>query len=58
MQRVDSQECSVLALGHSYSYSINNMKKMGVLLEDWPAYESVVQELGNNDLPYELPTIT
>lgn len=43
--RVDSQECCVLALGHSYSYSINNMKKTGVLLEDWPAYESVVQEL-------------
>lgn len=57
MQRVDSQECCVLALGHSYSYSINNMKKTGVLLEDWPAYESVVQELGNIDLTYTLPVI-
>ncbi|KAG7160614.1 Proteasome adapter and scaffold protein ECM29-like [Homarus americanus] len=43
--RVDSQESCVLALGHSYAYNINSMKKYGVYLEDWPAHESVVQEL-------------
>ncbi|XP_045609918.2 proteasome adapter and scaffold protein ECM29 isoform X1 [Procambarus clarkii] len=43
--RVDSQESCVLAVGHSYAYNINNMKKSGVFLEDWPAFESVVHEL-------------
>ena len=47
----------MLALGHSYSYSINNMKKVGVYLEDWPAYESVVRDLGKRDLTWVLPIL-
>lgn len=45
-QRMDSQESCVLAVGHSFAFFINNMKKSGVSLKDWPAYESAVHDLG------------
>lgn len=53
--RVDSQESCVLAVGHSYAYNINNMKKSGVYLEDWPAYESIVHDLVHQMLSESSP---
>lgn len=43
--RVDSQESCVLAVGHSYANNLNIMKKADIVLEDWPAYESIVHDL-------------
>ncbi|XP_076034919.1 proteasome adapter and scaffold protein ECM29-like isoform X2 [Oratosquilla oratoria] len=43
--RVESQESSVLALGYSFGYSINTMRRSGVVLEDWPLFETAVHLL-------------
>ncbi|XP_071525915.1 proteasome adapter and scaffold protein ECM29 [Panulirus ornatus] len=43
--RMDSQESCVLAVGHSYAFYMNSMKKSGISLKEWPAYESIVNDL-------------
>ncbi|XP_066988430.1 proteasome adapter and scaffold protein ECM29 [Macrobrachium rosenbergii] len=43
--RLDSQESCVLAIGHSYSFYINKLKKNDIILEDWPSFETVVKDL-------------
>lgn len=54
IQRVDSQESCILAVGHSYGCSISNMKRRGVYLEEWPVFESSVQTFGKFTVLMEL----
>ncbi|KAK7017866.1 hypothetical protein SK128_016544, partial [Halocaridina rubra] len=53
--RIDSQESCILATGHSYSFCINKMKKNGVILEDWPAFEAVVKDFVSQLLEENCP---